>query len=135
MTLVSTAGRSVPEWVGKTADTAAPPRVRLRVFQRCDGRCDRCGRRIGPGEKWTLEHLKALINGGQNRETNLRVTCSWCLPAKNAEDVAEKSRVASVAKKHWGIRERDTRGRWPPPGSRPFPKRPLSARNGRKATP
>jgi hypothetical protein len=42
----------------------------------------------------------ALINGGQNRESNLDVTCDWCLPAKNAEDVAEKSRVYHMASKH-----------------------------------
>ena len=30
--------RSVPEWIGKTDDTPAPPRVRLRVLERCEGK-------------------------------------------------------------------------------------------------
>lgn len=97
--------RSVEEWIGRTDDTPAPPRVRLRVFERCEGKCGRCGRKIGAGEKWTLEHVIALINGGANREGNMDVTCDWCLPAKNAADVAEKSKVANVKAKHLGIRQ------------------------------
>lgn len=85
--------RTVPEWIGATDDTAAPARVRVRVFERCGGRCGQCGRKIATGERWTLEHLIALINGGRNAESNLGVTCDWCLPEKNAADVAEKSRT------------------------------------------
>lgn len=85
--------RTVAEWIGKTDDTSAPPRVRLRVFERCEGKCHRCGRKIRPGDGWTLEHLIALINGGENREGNFGLTCDWCLPIKNAADVAEKSAV------------------------------------------
>lgn len=96
--------RSVPEWIGKTDDTPAPPRVRLRVFERCGGKCGECGRKIRPGEGWTLEHLIALINGGKNAESNLGVTCDWCLPAKNAADVAEKAKTYAVKAKHLGIR-------------------------------
>jgi 5-methylcytosine-specific restriction enzyme A len=97
--------RSVPEWIGKTDDTQAPLRVRVRVFEREGGCCHRCHRRIWPGEGWTLEHLTAIINGGANRENNLGVTCDWCLPAKNAEDVAEKSRVARKKAKHVGAKK------------------------------
>jgi 5-methylcytosine-specific restriction protein A len=109
--------RALPAWVGKTDDTAIPPRVRVRVFERCEGKCGQCGRKIRPGEGWTLEHLIALINGGANAEHNLGVTCDWCLPQKNAADVAEKAVTARVRSKHLGIR---------PPSklrSAPFPKR------------
>lgn len=109
--------RSVALWVGRSDDTNAPPRVRLRVWDRCEGRCGQCGRKIRPGEGWTLEHLIALINGGKNAEDNLGVTCDWCLPAKNAADVAVKAKTAAVRAKHLGIR---------PPSqlrSAPFPKR------------
>lgn len=107
--------RSVPEWRGATDDTPAPPRVRLRVFERAEGRCHSCGRKINAGESWTLEHLQALINGGENREKNLGVTCNWCLPEKNAEDVAVKKKNASVRKKHVGAEKKTSR---PLPGSR-----------------
>lgn len=92
--------RSIEEWRGKTDDTAAPPRVRLRVFERCSGKCHKCGHLIRAGERWILEHLKALINGGENREQNLGLTCSICLPIKNAEDMAEKSAVYQKRSKH-----------------------------------
>jgi len=97
--------RAVAEWIGKTDDSAIPPRVRLRVFEAKDGRCHRCGRAIDAagGETWTCEHLVALINGGENRERNLDVTCSWCLPIKNAADVAEKSRTYHKAAKNIGV--------------------------------
>lgn len=109
-----TTARSVPEWKGRTPDEAVPPRVRARVFDRAGGKCHRCGRKI-VAETWTCEHLVALVNGGANAERNLGVTCNWCLPAKNAEDVAEKSEVARVRKKHVGIAAKRFR---PIPGSK-----------------
>lgn len=106
--------RSVDEWTGKTPDSAVPPRVRLRVFDAKGGRCHKCGRKIGASDKWTCEHVKALCNGGENRESNLDCTCSWCLPEKNAADVKEKSKVYATRAKHVGIKLKS---------GRPFPKR------------
>lgn len=108
--------RSVPEWVGRDDDTAAPPRVRLRVFERCEGKCGQCGRKIRTGEGWTLEHLIALVNGGENRERNLGVTCDWCLPVKNAADVAQKAKSARIRQKHLGIDKPKSRGLSKPEG-------------------
>lgn len=108
-------GRSVEEWKGQTPDTPIPDRVRVRVFDRLEGRCGICKRRIGAGETWICEHVKALINGGENRESNLSVTCSWCLPAKNAEDVALKSDAYLKRAKH--ILGRKPKGR-PLPGTK-----------------
>lgn len=96
--------RSVEIWRGKTDDTPVPPRVRLRVFEKHGGRCTICTRKIQPVESWTCEHVKALINGGENAEPNLGVTCKNCLPAKNAADVAEKARVYKVRSKHLGLK-------------------------------
>jgi hypothetical protein len=105
--------RSVAEWVGKSDDTPVPPRVRVRVFKVKNGKCHRCGRQIDAagGERWTCEHLIALINGGENRERNLDVTCNWCLPAKNAEDTAEKSRVYVRAARNIGVDINPSRAR------------------------
>lgn len=128
--------RSTGPWVGKTDDTAVPPRVRKRVFDAKGGRCHRCTRLIDAagGESWTCEHLVALINGGKNAEVNLDVTCSWCLPVKNAEDVAEKSRVYHKALKNIGIRKpsrlKGQGFRKPPPqrsASRPIERKNMGA--------
>lgn len=108
--------RSVKEWQGRTDDTPVPDRVRLRVFDAKEQRCHSCGRKInGATESWTCEHLISIINGGENRESNLDLTCCNCLPAKNAADVAIKSRTAKLRKKT--ILPRKAKGR-PMPGTR-----------------
>ena len=100
--------RSVPEWQGKTDDSAIPPRVRLRVWDREEGLCHRCRRQIPADDAWIIEHRLAIILGGANAEGNLCLTCSWCKPAKDAEDVAEKAASARVRQKHLGIRREST---------------------------
>lgn len=92
--------RSVEEWHGASDDTVPPPRVRIRVWEKCLGRCGSCDRQIRAGETWTLEHVIALVNGGPNCESNLDITCKNCLSAKNAADVSLKSKIARTAKKH-----------------------------------
>jgi 5-methylcytosine-specific restriction endonuclease McrA len=111
-------GRSVPEWVGANPDTVPPPRVRVRLFEEKGGRCHRCTRKILVGEYWVCEHLIALINWRAteeaphgNRESNLDLTCRNCIQPKNAEDVAEKSEVATIRKKHILPREKP-RSKW-----------------------
>jgi 5-methylcytosine-specific restriction protein A len=96
--------RSVPEWIGKTSDSAVPPRVRLRIFLRYEGRCQcGCNRLIRPGEAWECEDTIALINGGERRESNLKPWLKGHQKEKTAADVAEKSRVYRKAAKHRGI--------------------------------
>lgn len=97
--------RSVPEWIGRTDDTPVPQRVRLRVFDAKGGLCHKCRRKIRAGEPWTCEHVKAVINGGPNRESALDLTCSNCLVPKNNADVAEKSKVYAIRSKHLGIKK------------------------------
>ncbi len=98
--------RSVAEWIGATPDTAIPIRVRLRLFERCEGRCECCNRKLMPGDRWDADHKVALINGGQNRERNLQVLCDWCHPEKTKADVREKAITARKRSKHIGIKRR-----------------------------
>lgn len=98
--------RSVPEWVGSSPDAKIPPRVRLRVFEAHGGVCHISGRKIMPGEPWDIEHIKALINGGEHRESNMAPALRDKHRPKTADDVAEKSVVAEKRKKHLGIRPR-----------------------------
>jgi 5-methylcytosine-specific restriction enzyme A len=96
--------RSVPEWIGRTPDSPIPPRVRLRIFERHGGRCHIAKRLIRAGEGWQCDHIVALINGGEHRESNLAPALIEPHKAKTAEDVAEKAVVYRKRAKHLGIR-------------------------------
>lgn len=102
--------RSTDEWIGATDDTPIPPRVRLRVFERDGGRCHISGRKIQAGEAWDCDHVVALINGGENRESNLAPALRDKHREKTAFDVAEKAKVARIRAKHLGIAKPKTRG-------------------------
>lgn len=108
-------GRSVEEWIGSSPDARVPPRVRLRIFQREDGRCHLSHRKIMPGDEWDLDHKVALCNGGEHRESNLFPALRDKHRKKTAEDLKLKAKVARVRKKHLGIDKPKSRGfdkRW-----------------------
>lgn len=95
--------RSVPEWIGRTPDSKVPDRVRNRVFDRHDGVCHITGRKIAPGEPWELEHVKAIILGGENRESNLAPALKEPHKRKTAMEMSVKAKIERIAKKHRGI--------------------------------
>jgi len=107
--------RSVPEWKGKTDDEQPPPHIRLRIFERHSGVCGISGRRIRPGERWELDHVVALVNGGLNDERNLIPVLYACHKQKTREDVALKSRNYRKKAYHLGVKRKKGR---PIPGSR-----------------
>jgi 5-methylcytosine-specific restriction enzyme A len=96
-------GRAVKEWIGKTPDTKIPPRVVLRVWARCGGICQITGRKIMPGDDWQADHITALINGGEHRESNLRIVLTSAHKLKTAEDVAEKAMIDRKRKAELGL--------------------------------
>ena len=80
-----------------------------------DGKCQGCGCKLGgAGRTPEFDHIIALANGGENRETNLQALCRPCHRMKTDEDVAQKSKNRRVRAKHMGIKE--TRN--PLPGGR-----------------
>lgn len=112
--------RATEEWIGKTDDAAIPLRVRVRVFERYEGRCYLSGRKIKPGEKWEVEHVIALCNGGEHREKNLAPALAAPHAEKTKADVALKSKIARTRAKHLGqwpkgpkIPSRGFQKRWP----------------------
>lgn len=94
--------RAVEEWRGSTPDSMPPPRVRLRIFQAYDGRCYRSGIKIRPGDKWALDHIVAIINGGKNVESNLAPILDAEHKIKTAEDMDTKSKTYRMAAKNAG---------------------------------
>lgn len=98
--------RTLPEWIGSSPDTQPPPRVKLRVFDRHGGRCQcGCRRKIAAGEAWQCDHIIALINGGENRESNFHPLLLAHHIDKTIADVAEKTRVAARRIRHLGLAE------------------------------
>lgn len=76
------------------------PQRRARIFAGCEGRCHKCKRRLGPSDFWIVEHLIALECGGTDDDSNLGITCEWCLPEKNAEDHAAAGHMRRSYTKH-----------------------------------
>lgn len=95
--------RAVAEWIGKSDDSRVPDRVRIRVLERYGNKCYLTGREIRPGDKWEIEHVVSLILGGQNRETNLAPALAAPHKLKTAVEMAVKSKIAKVKKKHFGL--------------------------------
>ena len=83
--------RATDEWIATHDDQAIPSRVKVRVFDRCDGRCVICTLKIVGGLLPAYDHAQALVNGGSHRESNLQLLCVPCHKVKTRADVAEKS--------------------------------------------
>lgn len=96
-------GRSVPEWVGSTPDAAIPTRVKLRVWERCEGRCAITGAKLRPGDAYDFDHEKPLHLGGEHRESNLRVVSRQAHREKSAEEVSAKAKADRIRAKHLGV--------------------------------
>ncbi|HTV69279.1 MAG TPA: HNH endonuclease signature motif containing protein [Rhizobiaceae bacterium] len=97
--------RSVKEWVAKHDDAKIPPRVRDRIFTRDSGHCHWCKIAIKiPAESWQADHVVALINGGEHRETNLAPIHAHCHLEKTGIDSSTKSKLAKIRQAHRGIR-------------------------------
>lgn len=98
--------RAVPEWVGKTDDTPIPDRIKVRVFERAKGKCEKCTRKLYPG-KWDVDHIVALANGGSNRERNLQaLCCNPCHSGKTREDVKTKAVTYRKKKANIGLKRK-----------------------------
>jgi 5-methylcytosine-specific restriction enzyme A len=95
--------RTLPEWKGRTHDEAIPPRVKVRIFERFEGRCAICTLTISGKLRPAYDHIIALCNGGENRESNLQLLCVPDHAIKTGKDVALKSVTARKRGKHLGI--------------------------------
>jgi 5-methylcytosine-specific restriction protein A len=105
-------GRSTDEWIGKMPDTKVPPRVRLRIWDRHGGRCHITGLKIQTGQAWDCDHIIALCNGGEHRESNLAPALKEPHKAKTADDVKIKAKVDRIRKREAGIRKPRTITGW-----------------------
>jgi 5-methylcytosine-specific restriction endonuclease McrA len=108
-------GRSVTEWIGKTPDSKPPQAVRLRVFDRVHGKCHLTGTKIQPGDKWDLDHIVRLEDGGENRESNLAPALKSPHIEKTAQETKRGRKADRQRARHIGAK---------PPSKNPVPQRP-----------
>ncbi|SEB78447.1 MULTISPECIES: HNH endonuclease [Rhodobacterales] len=101
--------RKHPEWIGKTPDTAVPSWVKSRILDAQDGRCAECRNDFCAQLRPEFDHITALINLGENRESNLQALCGPCHGKKTAADVALKAKVARVRGNHLGLKPKSSR--------------------------
>lgn len=80
-------GRSVPEWIGATPDSAIPKAVKLRIWERYGGRCAITGRKLQVGDAYDFDHILPLALGGEHRETNIQLVSREAHKEKTREDV------------------------------------------------
>lgn len=100
-------GRDVPEWIGATPNSPVPERVKRRVWMRYGGKCHWAKRKIMAGEDWDVDHVKALINGGENRESNLApILRGKPHNEKTAADRDEQSKTNSMWEKTYGRKKK-----------------------------
>ena len=121
--------RTVSEWIGKSDDAAIPDRVKDRVFERAGRKCQCCKVEIRVGMGWQCDHVVALVNGGEHRESNLHCLCGPCHGLKTKLDVAVKAKGYATRSKLYGHKRSSS----PMPGGRGSPwKRKLNGRVERR---
>lgn len=104
--------RSVKPWAGKTDDSKVPPHVRVRIFEKHNGICHVSKRRIRAGEKWELEHIIALCNGGKHEEGNMAPALVDPHKVKTKQDRAIKKRNDKIQKAHLGVKKPRSIRQW-----------------------
>lgn len=57
--------------------------VRRMIYNKADGRCQLCGRKIMFSDT-TLDHIIPLALGGEDNENNLQLSCKVCNGAKDS---------------------------------------------------
>lgn len=104
--------RTPDEWIGKTDDAKVPDSVKVRVFERYGGVCYLSGIKIESGMDWELEHIQALCNGGEHRESNMAPALVAPHKDKTRADRRLKAKNDRVRKKHLGLKKPRKITRW-----------------------
>jgi|DEB3_MinimDraft_2_1074329.scaffolds.fasta_scaffold05149_4 hypothetical protein len=73
---------------------------KLKLFESQKGLCGLCGRKIFPGEKTIVEHMRALALGGTNDIANLCVAHEACAANKTSKEDIPRIRKSKAAKAH-----------------------------------
>lgn len=114
------ARRKVPEWIGKTPDSAPPGGVKQRILERQDRKCALTGAPIPPGITPHYDHIAPLRDGGENRESNLQAVMPGAHQKKTAREAKERAKVDAIVKRSYGLNA--PKQKIPSPGFQPSSK-------------
>lgn len=103
--------------IGTTPRGSMSPTRRLRIFEAHGGVCCLCERKIRAGEKWTIEHLRALALGGTDTDDNCGPAHDTCRRIKDKADLGSIAKAKRMKMRHLGIKSRSTfqtsrEGKW-----------------------
>lgn len=101
--------------VGTTPRKGMSPMQRLQIFEKHNGICCLCERKIQAGEKWIVEHPRALGLGGADTDENKRPAHESCRRVKDKADVTAIAKAKRMKARHLGIKK-PSGFRKPPPG-------------------
>lgn len=81
------------EWVGKTPEAMPGQTVLLRLYAKQNGICAcGCGQSMNLNrDKVDCDHVKAIIDGGENRESNLQLLLNACHKRKTSAEASARS--------------------------------------------
>lgn len=96
--------RTVPEWVGRTDDSAPSKNCKDRIRERQGNRCALTGVELRPGVKVEYDHIVALWLGGANAESNLQAVVSEAHKRKTAAEAKVRAKCNRTRKSHLGIK-------------------------------
>jgi len=85
--------RSVPEWIGKTDDSAPSDKCKTRILERQGWRCAVSGVEFRDGVKAEFDHITPLWLGGENRESNLQAITAKVHAAKTKTEATVRAKV------------------------------------------
>lgn len=72
-----------------------------QIFADRGGRCHLCERKLGPSDRWELDHIVALSRGGTDDDVNLAPCCSWCHDPKSDDDTSAAAKGKRNFAKHF----------------------------------
>ncbi len=91
--------------VSTTKRRSMTPTRRLRIFEAHKGICVTCKLPIKAGDKWFVEHIRALELGGEDTDENCGPAHTiTCKAVKDAEDHSRAAKAKRVKMKALGIK-------------------------------
>ena len=84
----------------------------MRIFEKHGGRCRLTGKKILAGDKWDLDHIVPLADGGENRERNLAPVLHYAHQQKTVEENKARAKAKRNAIKQFGMKQQKPKSRF-----------------------